>query len=127
MALGRAEETYRDLSLYQYVAGLGASGVAPIRVEFDAQEVIQADSTLNIELQIDNDLEGPLQVRINTTKYPPDGAQSGAVLWIQTSGIQAITEWPAAFLVEPASSRRIRLAEHFVATDPVVGRVESGH
>ena len=74
--LGRAEETYRDLPLYQYIAGLGTSGVVPIRVEFDAPEVIQADSTLNIELQVDNDLEGPLQVRINTlrgseTKHPP--------------------------------------------------------
>ena len=74
--LGRAEETYRDLPLYQYIAGLGTSGVAPIRVEFDAPEVIQADSTLNIELQVDNDLEGPLQVRINTLrgseiKHPP--------------------------------------------------------
>ena len=66
--LGRAEETYRDLPLYQYIAGLGTSGVAPIRVEFDAPEVIQADSTLNIELQVDNDLEGPLQVRINTLR-----------------------------------------------------------
>ena len=117
MALGRAEETYRDLSLYQYVAGLGASGVAPIRVAFDAPEVIQVNSTLNIELQIDNDLEGPLQVRIGT-RHPPSGAQSGAVLWIQASGIQAVSEWYEAFVVGPASSRRIRLAEHFVATDP---------
>ena len=67
---------------------------------------------------MDNDLEGPLQVRINNEEYQGWDPQSGAVLWIQTSGIKAITEWPAAFLVEPASSRRIRLAEHFVATDP---------
>lgn len=116
MALGRAAEAYREFPLYQYVAGLGASGIAPIRVGFEAPEVSPANSQLNIELEIDNDLEGSLQVRIGA-EHPPSGVQAGAVLWIQVSGIQAVGAWPEVFVVEPLSSHTIRLAEHFVTTD----------
>ena len=114
--LGPAEEAFREFPLYQYVAGIGNAGVAPIRVAFAAPDVVHANEILNIELQIDNDMEEMLRVIIGSDR-PGTDREEGTVLRIEASGIEALGEWPEAFVVEPRSSRSVDLADYFSSTD----------
>lgn len=116
---------YQTQPLYRYLAQVLVLGHSPIQVGFYGPERFSLHAPLDLQMDLDNSLDLPLEVQVMGDYPGGDRLKSHPFLWLHLAGVLAPGPLPAPVVISPHSQATVDLKPYFETAEMGIHQVNA--